>query len=54
MNRTTQPREIDAQKAQAALQALNEAWAYYTPEPLPVEAEHVADQAEIFHYHNAA
>ena len=40
--------------AEAALKILEEAWAYYTPQSLPAEAEHVADQEELFHYHNAA
>ena len=40
--------------AEAALEILDQAWAYYTPQPLPVEAEHAAPQEELFHYHNAA
>ena len=40
-------------KARAALQLLDEAWAYYTPEPLPVHAESDA-VSELFQYHAAA
>ncbi|WP_165978928.1 hypothetical protein [Antarcticimicrobium luteum] len=44
---------IAERKAQAALKTLEEAWAYFTPEALPVEAE--ADPAqELFQYHAAA
>ena len=40
--------------AKAALKVLEEAWAYYTPEPLPVKPAPMAEQEEIFQYHNAA
>lgn len=54
MNAIVEKSELAAaQKAQAALNALNEAWAYYTPQPKPVVAE--ADPVqEPFQYHNAA
>lgn len=40
-------------KARAALRVLDEAWAYYTPEPLPLHAE--ADPVkDLFQYHAAA
>ncbi|GHG88688.1 MULTISPECIES: hypothetical protein [Pseudodonghicola] len=51
MERRTENTKVSAE---AALHILEEAWAYYTPLPLPAEAEHVADQEELFHYHNAA
>ncbi len=42
-----------ADKARAALQVLEEAWAYYTPEPLPAHAESDV-VSELFQYHAAA
>ncbi len=41
------------QAAQAALEALEQAWAYYTPEPLPAQPE-VDPAQELFQYHAAA
>jgi len=54
MSNTVKHPETDAvQNARAALRALDEAWAYYTPEPLPDHAE--ADPAQdLFQYHAAA
>ncbi|MDX2484665.1 MAG: hypothetical protein QNK42_13490 [Pseudodonghicola sp.] len=41
--------------AQAALQVLNETWAYYTPEPQPQYRDDSADLVqELFQYHSAA
>ncbi|TDE39623.1 hypothetical protein [Antarcticimicrobium sediminis] len=45
----------NAAAAQAALQVLNEAWAYYTPEPQPQYRDDAADLVqELFQYHSAA
>lgn len=42
-----------APAAQAALKILEEAWAYFTPQPQPVKAA-ADDQTDLFQYHNAA
>ena len=38
-------------KAGEAVRLLEQAWAYYTPEPLPAGT---AQEPELFHYANAA
>lgn len=54
MDRTAETTDITAaQKARAALQALEDAWAYFTPTPKPAVAE-AAPEQEPFQYHNAA
>ncbi len=51
----TQKVAPEATAAQAALQVLNEAWAYYTPEPQPQHRDDSADLVqELFQYHSAA
>jgi len=52
-NTVNQSEKTAEDKARAALLVLDEAWAYYTPEPLPDHAE--ADAvSELFQYHTAA
>lgn len=54
MSNTVKQSEKTAEdKARAALQVLDEAWAYYTPEPLPNHAE-TDSMNELFQYHAAA
>ena len=54
MSNTVEQSENTAEdKARAALQVLEEAWAYYTPEPVSAHAE--SDSvSELFQYHAAA
>jgi len=42
------PRKLSAQEA---LEILDQAWAYYTPEPKPQPAQ---EQPDLFQYANAA
>ncbi|UWQ93488.1 hypothetical protein QEZ52_05295 [Aliisedimentitalea scapharcae] len=40
--------------AQQALKLLEQAWAYYTPMPIPVPQTEQPEQADLFQYANAA
>ena len=43
--------KLPDQAAKEALKHLDQAWAYYTPEPAPVTYK---DQPDLFQYHTAA
>lgn len=47
------PETAIAEPARAALAALEQAWAYYTPQPLPARPDPDPAQ-ELFQYHDAA